>query len=529
MELHLDCRLDPEEQEYTEASLDSVMNEIRSKIDIMELAVIKLKMQVDTLPKDSGEYKEYLSSDGIYVADCPRCQVKGGLRIFQCQQTFGCRECNWDGDYSDQMDIFRFLIHCGVIQETFDIDENHKNGISKLFELFPRELAHLAGRDLYQYTYSGDYFAEADKYYPGIKTNYEELDWRIKNVPKRNRVYEILEPLRQERGKLGSIIQSHAIVSKIYARQANIQAILFGKPISEVLGHELEDEFAEGNMKLHPFSDFDSDIDPEEMDDLVAELSETDDYLEDGLNEFYGKSLTEVLGDFEELETDNITTTPNDTTELNHFNFGGLDDDGNWREGDSGVHQEEMTEEQIRLAEELRIAREENPHKLLLDLGGYKDELKVFSQERDTFFESCEYTCVGEKNESLSVGDFGKLVLVYGGEQKKFSVVIGSRKSQSAPPSTIKAAKSKTYTREMPSDVGNHKDINIPSGSERFGGAQYIVLPENTILIGGQSGDYGSVPREIVEKCFESLGYSVFFLDNTEYVSIDDVYRGIRN
>ena len=348
---------------------------------------------------------------------------------------------------------------------------------------------------------------------------------RILDLQDNDHYFHYLRDLRWKVNKYRKII------SVLMQHSGEKYSQVYGKSLAGALWCEIEDEFGEWNMEIHPFSDIDSD----ETDDLVAGLLEADDYFadsyfEDWLDEFYGKSLTEVLGDFEELEIDNITTTPNDTTELNHFNFGWLDDDWNWREGDSWVHQEEMAEEQIKLAEELRIAREENPHKLLLDLGRYKEELKVFSQERDTFFEACEYVCVGEKeNESLSIGDFGKLVLVYQKESQKFFVVIGSSKSQSAPPESIEAAKSKTRTDNMPSDVGIHEDISIPDWSERFWWAQYIVLPENTILIGGQSDDYGSVPREIVEKCFESLGYSVFFLDNTQYGSIDSVYRSVRN
>jgi hypothetical protein len=122
------------------------------------------------------------------------------------------------------------------------------------------------------------------------------------------------------------------------------------------------------------------------------------------------------------------------------------------------------------------------------------------------------------------------LVMIFNESSSTFSIVCGKRKTQSVSlPRSLHEASEQTRSSKMPADVGLHRDIAISSGSRVLWWAQYIVLPDSTLLIGGQSQDYGSICQEITRRCFSEIWFKVGFLDNANYQSISSIYREYGN
>lgn len=481
--LDFTSRLDPEETKYTNVSLEYLKDSILSALDIVEVAQ-KLGINLQKLRKNSKEQKNY-STSNIYVGNCPRCREKWKLRVFTQYQTFWCLSCHWEWELTDNMNIFQLLTHHDEsYSDGFWMNyETNKKKIMRLFELFPKELAFLQWKNLNRYEYSWDYLSAAEGYYPWIKQDLEKV-WARKH-----RLEKYRESLRESEDlknntillcrssdkiyKLNRIIAGYAITSQIYSRREEVNKIVQEQSISQILWNEGIDEFTEWNIKLQTLTQ-----------------NYKDSEAEESLLQFFKEEKER-----EEVEKKRIQ------------------DEGNVK-----IKAERLAEEQR--IQELARAKKENPSILL-------NELMNASQERSEFFEKCHHDMICEWNSLLELWNFGKFVLVFQPGTLTFSVVFGKNKVESPVPSSLKDALYLTLTTNLPWGAGFHKDISIPEWSKRNGWAQYIILPENTILIGGESGDYGSVSKEIVEKCLCAQGYTVYFLDNTDYQSLNSIFTNI--
>ncbi|MCK9272538.1 hypothetical protein M0P65_03255 [Candidatus Gracilibacteria bacterium] len=481
--LDFTCQLSSEEMAYTEASLNHIKEEIIGSLDIFKVAKgfgLKLKK----LPKNSKIRKEYGIGEETYTSNCPLCDNKSSLLLFR-NNTFGCINHHRDGPYDNSMNIFRLVAR--LQGDSFNHYENDYEGIKKiiikLFRLFPKELSFLKGHNLNRLYYKNYYFSQADKYYKGIEedleiTNIEriryiKMDHEQRETGNFNQEdYHRKNQLEKKCSELYYIIEGYKVVSAIYARKEKVDALLHGKTLSEVLGCEVADECEDCNKEFLSVS--------EEYEDVCVENATQ--YLQDELDE---KNKEE-----ERIKNEEIARK-----------------------------KAEKEAEEKRL-QEIALAKIENPSLLLQDL-------ILNNQEISNFFQSCNYDVICEGDSSLEIGDFGKFVVVFQVKTSTFSVVFGKNKVIEAPPKTIKDAEILTLTNNIPSGTGLHKNIIIPDGSSRFGGAQFIILPDNNIIIGGYSGDFGNVPSDIVKDCLGKIGYTVHFLGNTHYLLNGIVYRKI--
>lgn len=477
-----------EEKNYITISLEDVKETILCRLDIVQVAM-KLWLNPHKICDGKRKQEDYFGSADIYEWDCNRCGEKWKLRIFYWNQTFWCKNCHWEWESASHLNIFALLNHWDKSDDRFDYGyESDKRQIQQLFDLFPLELAELKWHNLNRHIYKDNFFSEAEKYSPEmekkIKIN-EERIWRLRsNVHELQKVWtyyneelnQQLSQLERETSTLYCITKAYAVISDIYARREAIYNIIHEKSISEVIWYEINDEYADINTEL-------------------ASLSET---LREiiWIDEFSIQLLQEEK-DEEEAEKQRIQDEENAKIEAD------------------------------RIAEELRIqelarARIENPRILL-------NETISYNNEKSVFFESCEYFILMEWEKLLTEWDFGKFVVVFHSDNKTFSVIFGKNKVESAPPNSYEDAEHKTNTRNMPFGAWQHSAISIPDWSNRLWGAQYIILPNNNILIGWNSWNYWDICCEIVEKCLVQWGYKVHFLNNTTYLSLWYIYKKVLN
>ncbi len=251
--LDFTSRLNPEETEYTRASLEHIKESILRCLDIVEVAR-KLGIKLHKLPMNTEEW-ENESSTPVFKGSCPCTkQRKSNLRIFPEHQSFGCLKCgggNW-GDISESHGNIFALLHLSDSHYAYDYnDETDQKQIEQLFELFPEKLAFLQWHDLNRYEYVWDYFSLSEEYYDGIKEQYNMLcnlykTIRIINEEQAWVTLEILNKIWRERDTLFNIIQSYEIVSQIYSRREEINKIVHAQSPQDIgFESELSDQLLE--------------------------------------------------------------------------------------------------------------------------------------------------------------------------------------------------------------------------------------------------------------------------------------------
>ncbi len=467
-----------EEYEHIKVSLDHIVDEIKSKINILDL-LNKFWIEFQRLPVNSIEWEQYgNSAKNVYTAACPKCHSESTLHIFHDKWFYGCLSCNeWEYVYDRDMNIFSLLSE--IDKDVWD--ETHDK-IQRFYDLFPEKLSFLEWKHLNRYTYYWDVFDFSDKYHPDLQKEFHSLEEEMKKVPQE---YNYLEPLRQKIKPIRTILVAHRIVSQIYERKERIGATLFGKSLEEVAWYQIVDENAEWNNKLL---------------DLLSDVRDFDDSVSDTLFPFETpEQIEKRLRELREAEAREI------------------------KQEEERVRQESERLERVEQTKRILSVKSENLNSLFDDFSK--------SQTREIeFLESCTYTTHFEWDLALENGDFGKLVMIFNESTSTFSIVYGKRKTQSVPlPKLLNEASEQTRSSKMPADVGLHRDIAIPSGCRVLWWAQYIVLPDNTILIGGQSQDYGSICQEITRRCLSEILLKVGFLENANYQSISSIYREYGN
>ncbi len=273
---------------------------------------------------------------------------------------------------------------------------------------------------------------------------------------------------------LEGIINAHRIIEDIQSHREAIDRIIAGKSFKEIL-------------------------EPDEIDELT-------DINYDAQNEGAG-----AVQDNEEQLWEEIIKLIQD------------EEEGKAKEQEKIANAQKEQAELDQECENLRLsmlgrARQINTAKLLL-------EVNENIRNQDAFFESQKYTTLFNWDSALKQWDFGKLVLVIQFEKKEFSLVFGKHKIHSVPPDNLKDAMRMTHSHHMKDDSweGLHRNIETPPVSIHLWWAQYIMLEDNLVLIGGNSRQYGSISKEIAKRCLEASGYRVHFLDNAAYQTLGDV------
>lgn len=505
--------LEPQEKEYTTVDVSQTMEAICYALEIVEVAEA-IWIKLVKLPETAEDFGDYLSKT-VYMGDCPRCKFgQWQLRVFLERQTYGCRYCSWDADDEPQdRNVFEFLSYCNPSEYQYEDPLINIKKIRKLLELFPEKVGPVIEANPIRYVYDAD-FTLAEKYHSGM---HNEITQAIldKNVL-HNKKYDYSGPglTKKEDNTLNEldthirslvhIIDAHEIAPKIFARQAEVDRIIYGKSLSEVLWEDATDELTGINYDAQNawVAPIDSD-DEEKIGEVVITFLQEEDENREAI-EAEKKAFEIELDENTAEGRAKIAREQAEKTKL-------------VEEAAKRVATEEA--EKLR-AQKLECTKRENPLVLL-------QALIETREQQESFFQGKTYDTILEWDTPLNVGDFGKLVLVFQADTSTFSVVFGKNKANFAPPATIDEAECITTTRNIPegSWVRNHKNISIAVWAQRVGWAQYIVLPNNTILIGGDSGDYGSISHEIARKCLEKFGYTVYFLNNVTYATLEDVYN----
>jgi hypothetical protein len=69
--------------------------------------------------------------------------------------------------------------------------------------------------------------------------------------------------------------------------------------------------------------------------------------------------------------------------------------------------------------------------------------------------------------------------------------------------------------------AGYHKHIKRPSSSKVLGGGAYKVISKNNIFVDYDSGDFGSMQKEVVKECLKSGGYKLTTLSDDYFKKKD--------
>lgn len=190
------------------------------------------------------------------------------------------------------------------------------------------------------------------------------------------------------------------------------------------------------------------------------------------------------------------------------------------------VHQlQEQRRERERMQEQEKIINAFYQRQQV-NLSKLNEQLSSRNQDMQAFFDRVDYGTIMRWG-SLAPGSMGKFVCIYS-EAEGFSCVLWEKRFLIEIPDHLEELSYVLETGRMANSDIFHKWINIwKNGAMRFWWAQFLFLNGNTVIVSGQSNDFWPIPHDIVSSCFENIGYSVLFLDDSPTVKKSHVYSQI--
>jgi hypothetical protein len=107
--------------------------------------------------------------------------------------------------------------------------------------------------------------------------------------------------------------------------------------------------------------------------------------------------------------------------------------------------------------------------------------------------------------DSLQIGDFGKVILLYRKSDNAYSLIFGNGVYSNLP-STL-AEIQQLDTTAFTKVIWNHKDIENKEKDPVIWWGNYVFLWDKRILIFWSSGDFGYIPKTLLHACFTKEGY----------------------
>ncbi len=134
--------------------------------------------------------------------------------------------------------------------------------------------------------------------------------------------------------------------------------------------------------------------------------------------------------------------------------------------------------------------------------------LATLVREDQSWFEWWSFRYWLENPNSLEIGDFGKVILTLDKNNLGFRLKFGDRKSD-LPDTLEKVKHMAVWSTGFNEIVGNHKDIKIQHGEAIVWWGVYVYFWGKELLVLWTSGDFWSIPIDIMKKCCESEWYTL--------------------